>query len=1211
MATSSGSKGSSPPIVGGWVSPYSPSFNPAKNAPSGAAIGGGCSSSGGSSGGTTPAPSPFGSTPTNPFSQKGSYNPNTCVYTSPTGQQQSRASAPTGAVIVGATPFNRTYVSRGSSGGGGGSPTPSGNGAVVQTVQGGVSYPSMQQALIAQQKLNQQSSKIDLKSDTYGKSNLYGVNTNKTSSDVGFYKDGKYYPTQADYIRATGSSSFNPAAKPFSVTENIKRYFSGLTTAGNKPLNNEDKAILSRQLGGAGFYIGGNKYSPTATGRGTTFTGVDLSKQEMTKYNYADEINFRAKIKSDALVKNKQDKIIGELKPLYTYQLNSAQSDLQGQVNSGLISVEDANKQLSKIADDVNKKFLEEANTKIKDRVTIPLNQIEQERNNLIIRAGLTPAELEKQVGKLEAKTGITKETIKVGAEIAAVTIASAVNPALGYGVGLAIGGAEIAKSVQIEQQKNIPLLEIRKDANGNINVVKVGEKISPEAIGQYLYGASFILPAAYGSTKLLTKEITTLSAERLAGKGLVTMEDLNKGFVKVNNFNFATGKMVDTNVLLRAGTKPIENVKAIMGKGITYEQLVNEGKLALGEAKPNVNPFKIQELTIPQQKGVSDYTTKIFGLELPNGRAIVIGARSAEGKLNVGVPNILKQLQAMPTTTEIKLATSLETETLYKNLLRAGPKSTTRAKELIPAFRKLLGRTYNKPSKFIDEKLLYEQTQYLPKKGVNIFLDLAKENKGVLFGSKARAYQLAPEYKIAGKTFKLTKVPRDVEVRFDQLAENDLKALTDKSIKQLKELSVIKEKGTTFDLASAREIKDTPFAIEAKINGKFEKVAELKGAGNLLENEIVSEKVIGFTKEGKPLITSKGIPTTSLAEELRGVSQGVLRVRNVKFIEGGNIKFEELSGRTLTTPFKKSGSSVVLKSNKEVTLLDIYPSPKRMKDIGSVSVSARTLQQSGSRISKPIAKIESLFPERLVREQVEEVLKNPQREAIASFINKPSAKINFNKLSNLKSPPIKLKEEYKSPSQRNIISDFKLRSQSPLTTKSLSASLSKSPLKYSPYKSPSRSPSPYPTYKSLLSPPSPSKISPSLIKSPSPYKSISPSPIKSPSPYINYPSPYTPYPPVALKGRNSLLLGESRKFNPQRFYPQKKPAYAASLGSAIFGFSKKVKAKDLKQTLAKLGSLTYSGFEQRPTIEVIPNKPIKNKINVQKAIKSLNFNPL
>jgi hypothetical protein len=96
--------------------------------------------------------------------------------------------------------------------------------------------------------------------------------------------------------------------------------------------------------------------------------------------------------------------------------------------------------------------------------------------------------------------------------------------------------------------------------------------------------------------------------------------------------------------------------------------------------------------------------------------------------------------------------------------------------------------------------------------------------------------------------------------------------------------------------------------------------------------------------------------------------------------------------------------------------------------------------------------------------------------------------------------------------------------------------------------------------------------------------------------------------PPVyPIGGRQSWQLGESTKYKRSMYTPSAPPKYTASLGSSLFGYSVKIKQKDLAKTLAKLSSKTYTGFEMKPTIEVIPNQ-VKKKVNVKKIYKSLNI---
>ena len=96
--------------------------------------------------------------------------------------------------------------------------------------------------------------------------------------------------------------------------------------------------------------------------------------------------------------------------------------------------------------------------------------------------------------------------------------------------------------------------------------------------------------------------------------------------------------------------------------------------------------------------------------------------------------------------------------------------------------------------------------------------------------------------------------------------------------------------------------------------------------------------------------------------------------------------------------------------------------------------------------------------------------------------------------------------------------------------------------------------------------------------------------------------------PPIIPFGKSLTAQEQPSKPRINLYTPSANPKYAASLGSAIFGISKKVKAKDLEKTLKALSSRTYSGIEMRPTIQVVPNKPIKQLSNKQfkKSIKAL-----
>lgn len=538
----------------------------------------------------------------------------------------------------------------------------------------------------------------------------------------------------------------------------------------------------------------------------------------------------------------------------------------------------------------------------------------------------------------------------------------------------------------------------------------------TPEAVGGYwLLGKALQLPEALGATEKIGKLIRGSLFSGLGGVGEAT------------------------------ATTPKERWQAglFLGGGV-----LEAGSAFGGPA--------IRTLEIPTKTGKEPIKVKLFGLETTKGGGLIFGTKIPTVELKgwqklipyrLGVPDILGTLKEMPSGKDVKLGSALETKAIQEALQKGTEKEiTTRAKEIIKPFQYVLGKTMETKSGFINEAHLTEATERLPEQGVNVFLKLGKEHNGILFGSKSRAFQLAQEYNIGGETFKLIKVPRDVELRFDKLKEDELSKVTQIAINKLKSLGTVEQGGTKFELGTAREIKDTPNAIEAKINGVWEKVAELKGKEQSPIEEQVPEYVVGLKKVGTPFKTKEGTMATTLAEEARGVSQGVLR----------------------------------LKIDKDTGLLDIYPSPKRVKDIGSVSVTLRSLAESKklpsakAAIYKRIEKIESLFPEKLVREQVQKVLTEPERVVIADFSKTPSKEYRG----------------YGVPLSSLSVITPSISTISISPSKSVSLGISPSP-RISPSRSPYLSPSP-----SLI--PSPSRspsISPSRSVSPSISPSISPSP--------------------------------------------------------------------------------------------------------------------
>ncbi len=537
-------------------------------------------------------------------------------------------------------------------------------------------------------------------------------------------------------------------------------------------------------------------------------------------------------------------------------------------------------------------------------------------------------------------------------------------------------------------------------------------------------------------------------------GKGLVTdpvqtIVDIPGGI---------TTSVAEIGVGLRSPTP------GFAGGRLAGEVLILKGTGKLIQKAP-IPKLKIRSLDIPTIKG--DIGIKVFGLETKGGRGIVFGTKTPRG-FEFGKGDIGLELQALKPGAEIKIGSVLETKLILEELTKAPEFVTLRGQQLIPIFEDILRETKGIESAFIKEPKLFEATERLPRTGVQTVLDIAKEEKGVLFGSKARAFQLAEEFEIGGEIFKLQKVPRDIELRFDQ-AGADLQAITEKTISRFRKQGTIIEEGRRFELGTAREIKGKPFTVEIKVDKTFVKAVELKGAETLLDQEFVPEFVIGFQKQGKP-IKIGGIKATALEEELRGVSQGILRLR--KEVDTG--------------------------------LLDISPPTKRLKDIGSVSVSARTLAESkafDSSLLKRIEQFEELFPEKLVREQVSKALID-EKVALADFSpGKFKPQKDFFSSPSLVSPPSRVSISVSPISSPSVSSSALSPSVSPPSI---------SPPSISP---PSISPP-------SISPPSisPPSVSPSLSPSISP-PSISPLSISPPSI-----SPLTPTPPPIV------------------FFPERKP---------------------------------------------------------------------
>ena len=384
------------------------------------------------------------------------------------------------------------------------------------------------------------------------------------------------------------------------------------------------------------------------------------------------------------------------------------------------------------------------------------------------------------------------------------------------------------------------------------------------------------------------------------------------------------------------------------------------------------------------------------------------------------------------------------------------------------------------------------------------------------------------------------------MDIRLDTLSEEQIAANTQLVLGELKAAGF-----------KVREVSDTPNAIERKIGNDWIKIAEYHGAQPTIEGEVVPESVLGFKKVGKPITIQENL-ATPLSEELRGVMQGVARIR--KTPEGG---------------------------------LDIFPSPKRMKDIGSVSVSARTLAQSklfgGDILTGRIERFEGLFPNELVREQVKIAVTEPTEVKLADFSQQ-----NYNPLSSVKASPDAI---YSQPT-------YLVSSSSPSKTIEFSSvSVSASPKSVSPSLSPSISSSPSASVSPSLS------LSPSISITKSPSTSISPKSI-SPSPSISIsPSPsssISPSPSVSPSPSSSISPSTSNSISSYLFVKEKKKSVSKRKAYNVLikrrgkffeiakglpqGQAFKVGAEKTIRTLARTFSLKEAGTTELEDISYFPS---------------------
>lgn len=1064
-----------------------------------------------------------------------------------TGQQGYSTTNPAAAFQPGA---KAVYKGGGTSGYGDSSSASSSSsqGVVVQTPQGGVSYPTQAAALTAQQALDKAtkaSRAMNTISDTYGKSNLYTLK----QGDIG------YVAPSVNNLPG-GVSSYGPARDINQVNPN--RFIQGLGTRGLKPLTIAEQNALSQLQGGKGFVVSPGVYSPTATGRGTTFTGPDLSKA--TKYDIANQIVFNAQNKVNDIVAKEQAVIINQLKPSYEQQVKEAQAGLQANVDAGLIDVNVANDKLKEITDNINTKFSTEVANKVNANVDSSVKAINKQSAIAVKQYNVSPEELEKKVGKIEAVTGISPETIRNAAEIGAVVVASAINPALGIGVSGAIAGTNLVQAAS-EYNKSTPILEITKDKFGNTNVVQVGTKFTPEFYSRATSALAFGVPAVGGAISGISKELTTAEALRLAGKRELTIEELQAGKFIQKVPNFITGEIQEVPITIKnankilkyqdlinnpvqgvgnvkfvsAGTIEQENVvktilsnkdfKAALEKnGITIEQLQAEKRITLGTIKNAYGKEeKIYGITTSLQKGEGGKQFNIYfrmrGNQIVQPRVVTTELKTGEYTLYRFAKSGELKTYKVPikgNVNPIEIQEAFRLRTLRSGVIKT--KSEISLEELEKAI-----------------KINIERKSANIKTGVRVKGEGSPSIVQALYGPQVTK-KVTPELLSVSQSEKLNVFPKDLR---------GLRVDVDTLSKELK--LTLKQRGYTIEKGIIKEIPKGPkpidFYIKKTPSLPFEMSAGPKTfvpspAKNIISKQSKDiENAIDELGGVPKMVGGKGTVQSMYDMEL---SQGVLEpIINFKF---GKIPNAIVNRKALIDAEKAAGSNIF----ESLTAKDLGIKTN-IKPINANLYSTGI----GKVYAKPLVGVNYLYPD---IKSLNKVFVNPQ--------------ISYN----------------------NLIKSSSLDLVKPISESKIDTITG-------------------PGIRTATAPATITNINLGPITTPIVVPKIEIPPFKIPT--IKYPTP--PFPVIdipfgfGLPGRPSWQLGESTQYRKNIYSPSKPPKYAASLGSALFGLSVKVKQKDLARTLKKLSSQTYTGIEQRPTIEVVPNKPIK-KVNIKKIYKTLNL---
>lgn len=498
--------------------------------------------------------------------------------------------------------------------------------------------------------------------------------------------------------------------------------------------------------------------------------------------------------------------------------------------------------------------------------------------------------------------------------------------------------------------------------------------------------------------------------------------------------------------------------------------------------------PIRIRDVTIPTQTG--EVTGKVLAAEF--GAEAIPLASKFEGKAPKISADISKEVAQFKEGTDFKPGSPTETS-LYSAALKkiedAGtPEQIARRQEAIDLGRKIIKQTKGVKSKFIGEVPL--STERLSPEGVQAILKVAQQEGAsgnvVLFGSGARRQQIPSSIS--------RFVPRDIDIRLPDASPAAIDRVTANAVRSLEEVGYTARRGVgktglPDETIEVRFTKGENFK-PAKPNqpGEYVKVAEFKGK-DLVTQDIEGESavpdfVLGYKKEGEPFAIDNQL-VTPLEEELRGVMQGTVRVT------------------------KKEG------------VIDVYPPPKRQKDIGSTVIATETLAASkdfgGDALRTDLKRFKELYGYTdgevapTVKFDFSEVAptKAPNSPKFAAppsprtYVAAPPQKFE--------SPTMNLPQE-RSPTQ-SPRTQFKSPKVSPTTSPKVRSQIAQpSPVNSPKSTSPTSSPRSSPSSRSS-SPLSPPSLSPPTLSPPS-RSPPSPSPNRSPSPK----SPPALSPPVASR---------------------------------------------------------------------------------------------